>query len=76
MVRLAEDAVDRARDADAALARGEIAGPIHGVPFTIKDSLDTAGLVTTAGSVGWRDRVPDLLLDAKKSYRNPFPNWT
>ena len=23
-----------------------------------------------------RDRVPDLLLDAKKSYRNPFPNWT
>jgi amidase len=30
------------------------------VPFTIKDSLDTAGVVTTAGSVGWRDRVPSL----------------
>ena len=34
------------------------AGPLHGVPFTIKDSLDTAGVVTTAGTVGWRDRVP------------------
>jgi amidase len=29
------------------------------VPFTIKDSLDTAGLVTTAGTVGWKHRVPD-----------------
>ena len=29
-----------------------------GCPFTIKDSLDTAGVVTTAGTVGWRDRVP------------------
>jgi amidase len=34
-------------------------GPLHGVPFTIKDSNDTAGLVTTAGTIGWRDRVPD-----------------
>ena len=47
-----------ARAADAALARGEAPGPLHGVPFTIKDSLDTAGVVTTAGTVGWRDRVP------------------
>ena len=29
------------------------------MPFTIKDSLDTAGVVTTAGTAGWRDRVPD-----------------
>ena len=59
VVRLAPDAVDRARAADAELARGIAPGPLHGVPFTIKDSLDTAGLVTTAGSVGWADRVPD-----------------
>jgi len=59
VVRLADDAIDRAREADTALARGEVSGPIHGVPFTIKDSLDTAGLVTTAGTAGWRDRVPD-----------------
>jgi amidase len=58
VVRLAEDALDRARDADKELAAGRIRGPIHGVPFTIKDSLDTAGLVTTAGTVGWRERVP------------------
>ncbi len=59
VVRLADDARDRAREADAALlhGRGDL-GPLHGVPFTIKDSLDTAGVVTTAGSVGWRDRVP------------------
>jgi amidase len=59
VVRLADDAHDRAREADAAVrqGRGEL-GPLHGVPFTIKDSLDTAGVVTTAGSVGWRDRVP------------------
>ena len=58
LVRLADDALELARRADAALARGEAPGPLHGVPFTIKDSLDTAGVVTTAGTVGWRDRVP------------------
>ena len=42
-----------ARPADAALARARRrGGPLHGVPFTIKDSLDTAGVVTTAGTVG------------------------
>jgi amidase len=59
VVRLADDARVRAAAADAELARGSRMGPLHGVPFTIKDSLDTAGLVTTAGTVGWRDRVPD-----------------
>ncbi|HET9346890.1 MAG TPA: amidase [Candidatus Limnocylindrales bacterium] len=59
VVALADDAVERARAADRRLAAGEVAGPLHGVPFTAKDSLDTAGLVTTAGTVGWRDRVPD-----------------
>lgn len=59
VVRLADDAVDLATRADAALAAGIEPGPLHGVPFTIKDSLDTAGLVTTAGTIGWRNRVPD-----------------
>jgi amidase len=58
LVRLADDARERARQADAELARGEVPGPLHGVPFAIKDSLDTAGVVTTAGTVGWLDRVP------------------
>ena len=55
----ADDALDRARRGRRRQARGSVDGPLHGVPFTIKDSLDTAGLVTTAGTVGWRDRVPD-----------------
>lgn len=59
VVRLADDARDRASAADAALARGEVLGPLHGVPYTLKDSIDTAGVVTTAGTVGWRDRVPE-----------------
>ena len=59
VVRLAHDALERARAADEAFVHGEPIGPLHGVPFTIKDSLDTAGLVTTAGTVGWRDRVPE-----------------
>jgi amidase len=58
VVRLTDDARDRARQADAEVAGGQIRGPLHGVPFTIKDSLDTAGVVTTAGTVGWRERVP------------------
>ena len=59
VVTLAPDALDRANDADKALARGGATGPLHGVPCTIKDSLDTAGLRTTAGTVGWRERVPE-----------------
>ena len=59
VVRPADDALDLANRADEALAAGIEPGPLHGVPFTIKDSLDTAGLVTTAGTIGWRNRVPD-----------------
>jgi len=43
-----ERALERAREADAALAQGEIWGPLHGVPVTIKDTFETAGLRTTA----------------------------
>jgi amidase len=38
-----------ARAADAALARGEIKGSLHGVPFTVKDVCETAGIVSAAG---------------------------
>ncbi|TAK01476.1 MAG: amidase [Chloroflexota bacterium] len=59
VVRFTDDALDRARRADLGRAAGTILGPLHGVPFTAKDSLDSAGVVTTAGTIGWRDRVPD-----------------
>ncbi len=58
VVALAPDALERARAADHAYVHGRHLGPLHGVPFTVKDSLDTAGVVSTAGTVGWRRRVP------------------
>lgn len=55
---VADDAREKARVADQALARGDTLGPLHGVPMTIKDSLDTAGVVTTAGTQGRKNFVP------------------
>jgi amidase len=55
----ADRARDRAADADAAAARGEWWGPLHGLPMTVKDTLETAGLRTTAGAEELRDHVPD-----------------
>src|SRR5438105_4226245 len=54
----AERAYERAREADEALARGEIWGPIHGVPFTLKDAHATAGMRTTTGFPPLADYVP------------------
>ena len=53
-----EAALAEARAADAALARGQALGPLHGVPMTIKDSLDTAGVITTGGTTGRASFVP------------------
>lgn len=47
-----ESALARAREADAELARGKVWGRLHGVPMTIKDSFDTAGIVSTGGTPG------------------------
>ncbi|HEY1287484.1 MAG TPA: amidase [Burkholderiales bacterium] len=48
----------RAREADAALGRGEQWGPLHGVPMTIKDALETAGVRTTGGYPPLSNHVP------------------
>jgi amidase len=54
-----EDAArQRAREADAALARGEVWGPLHGVPVTVKDVFETAGLRTTSSFKPLADYVP------------------
>ena len=53
-------ALERARQADAARARGEHWGPLHGVPVTIKDALATAGLRTTGGYEPLADYVPQV----------------
>jgi amidase len=54
----AENARIRAQQADEALVRGENWGPLHGVPITIKDIFETAGLRTTAGYIPLKDYVP------------------
>jgi amidase len=54
----AEQARRRAREADEALTRGEVWGPLHGVPFTLKDAHATAGMRTTTGFPPFADYVP------------------
>lgn len=63
-----ERARARADKADAALARGEDWGPLHGVPLTIKDALSTKGLVTVGGIPDCRDNVPTENALAVQSY--------
>ncbi len=53
-------AADEARAADAALRLGQRIGPVHGVPFTVKDWIDTAGLPCTGGDPQFRDRRPEV----------------
>ena len=54
----AERALDAAREADEALARGTPVGPLHGVPFTAKDNLETAGIITAIGVAERASVVP------------------
>src|ERR1044072_5631292 len=54
IVTLAEDAMDRAREAEA----NPTNNPLHGLPVTIKDTIDTAGLRTTAGSRARANHIP------------------
>ncbi|MEL7355963.1 MAG: amidase [Cyanobacteria bacterium J06560_6] len=53
-----EQALAKAKEADAATASGESWGVLHGVPITIKDIFETADLRTTAGYVPLKDYVP------------------
>ena len=49
----------RARAADRALAKDEVWGPLHGVPMTVKESFDVAGLPTTWGSPDFKDNIAE-----------------
>src|SRR5258708_8340027 len=54
----AKRAYERAREADKALARGEVWGPLHGVPCMLKDAHATAGMRTTTGFPPLANYVP------------------
>ena len=65
-----ELAVERARSADDAAARGEVLGPLHGLPIAHKDLVATAGIRTTWGSPIFADLVPeadDLLVERARA---------
>jgi amidase len=55
----AERALAEARAKDAALARGEAAGPLFGLPVAHKDLVPTKGILTTFGSPIYHDHVPE-----------------
>lgn len=59
IVTMADGALDAAQKAEAAVKSGARLGPLHGVPFTVKDAIDTAGVLTQRGSPIFKGRVPD-----------------
>jgi len=60
VITLTEDAaMEQARQADRELAAGRSRGPLHGLPFGLKDLFDTAGIRSTWGAAPYKDRVPD-----------------
>ncbi|MCX5319955.1 amidase [Streptomyces sp. NBC_00120] len=66
----AERARREARAADAARAAGQDLGPLHGVPITVKDSFETAGMRTVCGRRDLRDHVPEQDAEAVKRLRS------
>jgi amidase len=56
--KLNDKALQEAKNADAELARGQIKGPLHGVPVSIKDWIDVAGLPCAGGNVRLLERMP------------------
>src|SRR5215831_4015647 len=52
-----DQARERARAADAALARGESWGPLHGIPMTVKESFNVAAQPTTFGNPLWKGNI-------------------
>jgi len=53
-----DSALRQAKQADIEIAGGKYRGPLHGVPYGVKDLLDTAGIPTTYGAEPYRNRVP------------------
>ncbi len=54
----AEQAMEAARSAEEEISAGHWRGPMHGIPFGVKDIVDTAGILTTNGSSFHRDNLP------------------
>ncbi|KAG9579868.1 hypothetical protein KCV01_g15970, partial [Aureobasidium melanogenum] len=59
IVTVSDDAMNAAKRAEASVMAGEALGPLHGVPFTAKDSYDVAGVLTQLGSPIFKGRIPE-----------------
>jgi amidase len=59
LITLAPDALEKAREAERAINSGDVWGPLHGIPLTVKDTIETEGLRSTSGSVTRADFVPE-----------------
>jgi Asp-tRNA(Asn)/Glu-tRNA(Gln) amidotransferase A subunit family amidase len=58
ITKTADHALTQAKQADAEIAAGRYRGPLHGIPYGVKDLLDTGGIPTTYGAEPFRTRVP------------------
>ena len=67
-VLLADQALAAADRADAAVKRGEVLGPLHGVPVTVKENIDQADQATANGVVAFKDLIA-------KVDSPPVANW-
>jgi Asp-tRNA(Asn)/Glu-tRNA(Gln) amidotransferase A subunit family amidase len=60
IITLTRDAaLAQAKQADTEIAAGRYRGPLHGIPYGVKDLLDTAGIATTYGAEPFQHRVPN-----------------
>ena len=55
-----ESALAEARQAERDIGAGKYRGPLHGIPYGVKDLLDTKDIPTTYGAEPFRDRVPSV----------------
>ncbi len=53
-----DHALERAKAADVEIAAGKYRGPLHGIPYGVKDLLDTKDILTTYGAEPFRNRIP------------------
>ena len=66
----ADSALADAQQAEVEIQRGQWRGPLHGVPVSVKDLIDTAGVRTTAGSALHATRVPNSDAEVVRRLRN------
>ncbi len=74
VVDIRDQAMLKAKTMDAAVARGDAVGPLHGVPMTVKESYNLAGTPTTWGNPAWRNNVAEEDAESVKKLKNAGAN--